>query len=143
MSSFQHVDAYPHDGDMKKNNILFPLDRKITVGERRKTELRLGLVQIPVALDATFVGEIFWMCASANMAINVIEMTKLEINCNLIALQPNVIMNYETNKILTSPSFIVFHYYLEEVMDVAHYITTNSSQWHCIFFEDVFSNQQR
>ena len=44
------------------------------------------------------------------------------------------------------PSFIVFHYYLEGDVDVAHYTTTNASfnakikmlQSHCIFFEDEF-----
>ena len=45
-------------------------------------------MQIPVALDETNGGEIFQMCASANMAIYVKEMTKLEVNGNLVILQP-------------------------------------------------------
>ena len=41
--------------------------------------MRLGLVQIPVALESNG-SKIFWMCASANRAIYAIEMTKLEVN---------------------------------------------------------------
>ena len=67
-----------------KNQTL--LDREIAIGEGSLTALRMGLVQIPVALNETNEGEIFWMCASANMAIYVIEMTKLELNGDLVML---------------------------------------------------------
>ena len=70
------------------------------------------------------------------MAIHAIEMTKLEVNGNLVTLQPgssqlfsknDLIMKYEVEQSsMNSPSFIVFHYYLEEGLDVAHYITSNA-----------------
>ena len=87
-------------------------------------------MQIPVALDETNVGKIFWMCASANMAIYAIGMTKLEVNHNVVALHPgnsqflgknDLIMKYEVeSSYMTSPSFIVFHYYLDVDVDVTH-----------------------
>ena len=55
---------------------------------KNRTELRLGLVQILVALDESNEGEIFWMCASSNMAVYTIEMTKLEANGKWVTLQP-------------------------------------------------------
>ena len=61
------------------NNILFQLGREIAIGEKNQTEFRLGLVQILFALDELNKGEIFWMCASSNMAVYAIEMTKLEV----------------------------------------------------------------
>ena len=61
----------------KSNIVLFQLDREIAMDKGSQTELRLGMVQTPVALDESNEGEIFWMCASVNMAIYVIEMTKL------------------------------------------------------------------
>ena len=84
------VDSYLHSGNMvkKTNIILFQLGRKIAIIESRHTEFRLGLVQIPVAPDEWNGGEIFWMCASSNMAIYAIDMTKLEVNGNLVTLQP-------------------------------------------------------
>ena len=47
------VDAYQGDGYMenKTNSILVQLGKQIAIGEKRWTELRLGLVQIPVVLD--------------------------------------------------------------------------------------------
>ena len=76
------VDAYPCDGDMAKkpNSILFQLGGDIAIGERRQTELTMVLMQISVALDETNASEMFWMCASSNMAVFAIEMTKLEVN---------------------------------------------------------------
>ena len=60
--------------------MLFQLSREIAIGEGSQTELILVLVQIPVALDKTNGDEIFQICASANMTIYAIEMTKLEVN---------------------------------------------------------------
>ena len=78
------------------------------IGEKNQTELRLGLVQIPVALDESNGTEIFWMCASSNMAGYAIEMTKLEIDGKLVTLHPgssqlfdeneDFIMKYEVNQ---------------------------------------------
>ena len=84
------INAYPHDGDMAKkpNSILFQFGREISFDEGSQTELRLGLVQIQVALDESNGGEICQMCSSSNMAIYAIEMTKLEVNGNLVMLQP-------------------------------------------------------
>ena len=77
-------------------------------------------------------------------------------NGNLVALQPNssqhfsesdLIIKYEVEKSSTnSPSFIVFHYYLEGDVDVAHYTTKNAYfnaeitvlQSSCVFFEGDF-----
>ena len=59
----------------------------IAINDGCKTELKLGLVQIPVALDESNGGEIFWMCPSANMVNYAIEMTKLELKGNLVMLQ--------------------------------------------------------
>ena len=58
------------------------------IGEKNQTELRLGLVQIPVALDESYESEIFQMCASSNMAVYSIEMMKPEANGKLVTLQP-------------------------------------------------------
>ena len=66
------------------NNILFQLGQETAIVEESQTELRLGLMQI---LDETDKGETYQMCASANMAIYVKEMTKLEVNGNLVTLQ--------------------------------------------------------
>ena len=65
-------------------------------------------MQIPVALGESNGGEIFWMYVSSNMAIYAIEMTRLEINGNLITLQPmssqlfsekdDFIMKYEVDQ---------------------------------------------
>ena len=44
-------------------------------------------MQILVALDESNGGEIFWMCASSNMAIYAIEMIKFEVNGKLVTLQ--------------------------------------------------------
>ena len=84
------VDVYPCHGDMAKkpNSILFKLDRRIVIGENNRTDLRLNLVQIPVALDESNRGEIFWMCALSNMAVYAIKMMKLEVNGKLVTLQP-------------------------------------------------------
>ena len=43
------VNAYPCDSDiMKKNSILFQFGREIAISEESQTELKLGLVLIPV-----------------------------------------------------------------------------------------------
>jgi tRNA A37 threonylcarbamoyladenosine biosynthesis protein TsaE len=52
---------------------------------------------------------------------------------------------------MNSPSFIVFNYYLEGGVDLAHYTTKNTLfnaesknlQLHCIFFEDGLCKPQR
>ena len=95
------------------------------------------------------------MCASANMANYAIKMTKFEVNGNLVMLQPgssqlfsenDFIMKCEVDQSsMSSPSFLVFHYYLEGDVDVAHYTTSNvlfnaqikMLQMHCIYFEDA------
>ena len=91
----------------KTNSIIFQLGRQIVIGEKSQTELRLGLVQMPVALDESKGGKIFWMCASSSMAIYVIGMTKLEDKGNLVTLQSgsselfsenDVIMKYKVNQ---------------------------------------------
>ena len=63
------------------------MGREITIGEKSQTELRLGLVQIPVAFDESIRGEIFWMYASSKTALYAIEMTKFEVNGKLVTLQ--------------------------------------------------------
>ena len=85
-------------------------------------------MQSPVILDKRNGGEIFWMCASANMAFYAIEMTKHEVNGNLVTLQPvcsqlfggnDLIIKYDAEQTsMNSPSFIVFHYYLDRDVDV-------------------------
>ena len=84
------VNAYPCDvGKAKKpNSIFFQLGREMAISERRQTDVRLGLVQIQVALDQSNGGEIFWMCALFNMTIYAMKMTKLEVNGNMVMLQP-------------------------------------------------------
>ena len=106
------------------------------MGEKNRTELRLGLVQILAALDESNGGEIFWMCALSNMAIYAIGITKLEVNVKLVTLQPessqlfsenkDFIMKYEVDQSsMNSPSFIVFHYYFVGDVVVAQYTATN------------------
>ena len=75
-------------------------------------------MQVPIALDDNNGGELFWMCTSADMTTYTIEMTKLEVNCNLVTLQPgsfqlfsenDLIMRYEVEQSsINSPSFIIF-----------------------------------
>ena len=60
---------------------------EIVIGEKNQADLRLGLVQISVAFDESNRGEIFQMCASSNMTVYAIEMTRLEVNCKLVTLQ--------------------------------------------------------
>ena len=90
--------------------------------------MRLGLVQVPLALDGNNCGKIFWMCASAHMAIYAIVITKFEINGNLVALEPGspnlfgenyVIMNYEVKQNSIHSLTFMVHYYLEQDVDVA------------------------
>ena len=52
----------------------------MAIDEKCQTELRLGLVLTPVVLGESNGGELFQMCASSNMAVYTIEMTKLEVN---------------------------------------------------------------
>ena len=130
------------------------------ISKENQSELKLGLVQIPVALNESNGGNIFWMYASASMAIYATEMTKLEAKGKLVTLQPgssqlfskknDFTMNNEVNQSsMNKPSLIVFHYFLEGDVDVAHYTTTNALfnveiktiQLHHIFFEDQFLNQ--
>ena len=71
----------------KRNCILFQLGREIAISEGNQTKLKLGLVQISVALDELNGGEIFLMCASSNIEIYATGMTKLEVNDKLVMLQ--------------------------------------------------------
>ena len=87
-------------------------------------------MQIPVVLNESNKGEIFWLCASFNMAVYAIVTSKLEINGTLLTLQPESsqsLLKYEVDQCsMNSLSFIVFHYYFEGAVDVAHYTTTNA-----------------
>ena len=64
-----------------------------------QTELRLELVQIKVALDESNKSEIVLMSASSNMAVYAIEMTKFEVNCKLVTLQPGSSQLFERTRI--------------------------------------------
>ena len=88
-----------------------------------------SLVQISVALDGTNGGEIFMLCASANVAVYAIEMKKVEVNSKMVSLLPecyqlfsknNNIAKIEVELSSNSPGFIVFHYYLHRGVDAAH-----------------------
>ena len=80
-------------------------------------------MQTPVELDESKGGEIFLMCASANMAIYAIDITKLEVNGNFVMFH-HFIMKYEAvQSSMSSLSFIMFYYYLEGDKDVAYYTT--------------------
>ena len=68
------------------------------ISEGSQTEFRLALVQTPVALNESNRGEISWMCASANMAVYAINMTKVEVNGNLVTLQPGSSQLFSENK---------------------------------------------
>ena len=82
------VDVYPCDGDMAKNLTAISFHwAEIVIGEKNQTDLRLDLVQIPVALDESNGDEIFWMHASSNMAGYAMEMMKLEVIGKLVTLQ--------------------------------------------------------
>ena len=95
------------------------------------------------------------MCVTANMAIYAKEMTKIEVNGNLVTLQTenfqlfiekdDFIMKDEVDQVsMNSNSFVVFHYYLEGDIDVAYYTMPNDLfnadikilKSHFIFFED-------
>ena len=109
-------------------------------------------------LNKSNVGEMIWICTSANIFIYVLEMTELEINDNLVTLQPgssqlfsenDLIMKYEVDQTsINSTIFFVFQYYLKGDVDVAHNTMTNALfnakikmlQLHYIFFEDEFSH---
>ena len=64
--------------------------------------MRLGLVQIPVALDETNGDEIVWMCASANMAIYAIEITMLEVSGSFVTLQQGALNS--SMEMISSPN---------------------------------------
>ena len=82
------------------------------------------------------------------MAHYAIVMTKLEVNGNLVTLQPGsyqlfseeeeFIMKYEVDQpFMNSPCFIVFHNFLVGDVDVAYHTTTNaqkSKPSNCIVF---------
>ena len=61
----------------------------------------IGPSQIPVAFDKTNGDEVFRICALANMAIYAIEMTKLEVNGNLVALQPDDSQLFRESDVIT------------------------------------------
>ena len=84
-------------------------------------------------------------------------MTKLEVSDSLVTLltgssqlfseNEDFIMKYEVDQSsMNSPSFAVFHYYLEGDVDVVHCTMTNALfngemknlQSCCIFFEELF-----
>ena len=44
-------------------------------------------MKVSIALDESNGDEVFQMCASSNMSLYAIEMTKLEVNGNLVMLQ--------------------------------------------------------
>ena len=97
----------------------------------------------------------FRMCATANMATYAIEMTKFEVKCNLLILQPRssqllsenyVITKYEVILSSNSSISIIIHYYTEGDVDLVHY-TTSIASFHakikifkscCIFYENTF-----
>ena len=130
------VDSHPCNGVMAKTNkIQFHLGRELSVSVKARIKFRLGLVQISIKVDKTSEGEIFRICASVNIAIKKIEMTKLEINENVAALQPGSshffsddddITKYEVEKSHNSPSFIVFHYSPWGDVDMVNYTTCNT-----------------
>ena len=60
----------------KTRTILFQLGRNILIGEKR-SDLRLGLVQIPIKLDKISGDKIVRMSKSLNIANYLIQMTKL------------------------------------------------------------------
>ena len=62
-------DACPHDGYIAKNKQYPQLNKEIAIVGGSRTELRMVLVQVPVALDCTNGGKIFWICASTNMVL--------------------------------------------------------------------------
>ena len=145
-----------------QKSVLFQLGREILIGEVSQTGSTLGLVQIAVALDESNESEIFWICASANLAAYATEVAKLEVNGNMVTLQPassqlfsekeDFIMKYEVNQSpMKSPSFIIFHYYHEGDVNVAHYTTTNALfkaeiktlPLDCIFFDNEFSKPMK
>ena len=64
-------------------------------------EYRRGLVVIPVALYRTNGGEVFRIFVSVSGAIFAIEMTKFEVNGNLIALQQDRIQLFSKNDAIT------------------------------------------
>ena len=93
--------------------------QRIINREKVRTEFRLSLVQISVALDETNGGEIFRMCTSVKIDIHAIEMTYLE-GVNLVALQPSCSQMFNENNVITkheivhrfnSLCFTVLHYY--------------------------------
>ena len=114
------VNGYPYDGDMAKkpNSVLLQLGRERVIVKRGQTELRLGIVKIPVPLDESNGSGIFWIYALSNMTVCAIEITKLEVNVKLVTLQPRCshffsenkgfVMKYEADQSsMNLPSFIV------------------------------------
>ena len=69
----------------------YPLSiiRETAIGKRSSNELRLGLVQVPVALDGTNGNKI---CRCLPLTIHTIEMTKLEVNRS-DCITSNVLLN--------------------------------------------------
>ena len=119
-------------------------------------------MQIRVTLDESNGGQVFWMCASSNMAVYAIDMMKVVVSSKLVTLQPgssqlfdkeeDLIMKYEVNQsFINTPSFIVFHYYLWGDVDVAYYTITNALfnaeiktlQLCCVCYENDLFKQRR
>ena len=113
-------------------------------------------MQVPAVFDGTNGGEIFWVCVSINMTSYAIEKMKLEVNDNLVSLEPGSSHLFSENDVninneveqssLYSSSLLVFHYYFEGNVDVVDCTTSNASfneeikmlQAYCIFFKDSF-----
>ena len=71
-------------------------------------------MEIPVALDEINGSEIYWICASMDMAIYAIEMTKLEVNCNLVAFEPGIALNCSV-RMISSPNVLFIKFRMPSV----------------------------
>ena len=121
---------HPCDVDMVKNQtrIYFNLASKYSL--RKENSSKIG-----VSENSTSGLIMFSMYGSVSFTLSAIEMTKLEINGNLFALQPrnchfnsksNVITKFQVKNTLSASDFIVFHYFAQakEVLDIAYYSTS-------------------
>ena len=77
------------------------ISQKNSIRNGRRTELRLDMEQVSVALDCITVREIFRICVSVNMDIYAIEMTKLEVGGNLVASQRGSSQLFSEKNVIT------------------------------------------
>ena len=102
----------------QKSKNLFQLDGKITTWEERRIELSAKF-HLMILMEGNYLG-----CVHQQTYLSLVA---LKPGSSQLFSENDVITKYEFKLSSNSPSFIVFYYYLEGDVDVAHYNTWNAS----------------